>query len=185
MPQGNKYRSSRRALAWTRLPDQKLLDHRLCDLGLGIRESTLEERIEQIYRELGERGIRFRPHFWLSDDWFTPDGTTGTAVPFYMAHPRLTKLEGAQMLEIEGGTVDWCMRILRHETGHTLDNAPGSSISVSGAIRMSNPGEGEEFEAAWRPTTVSTAELPHDPPIVPSCGPLPQRTPSPDASRIS
>ena len=123
MPQGNKYRSSRRALAWTRLPDQKLLDHRLCDLGLGIRESTLEERIEQIYRELGERGIRFRPHFWLSDDWFTPDGTTGTAVPFYMAHPRLTKLEGAQMLEIEGGTVDWCMRILRHETGHTLDNA--------------------------------------------------------------
>lgn len=123
MPRRNKDLSPRRARAWTRLSDEKLLTLRLCDLDLGIKGSILEERIEQLYRELGERGIRFRPHFWLSDDWFTPDGTTGTAVPFYMAHPRLTKLEGAQMLEVEGGTADWCMRILRHETGHTLDNA--------------------------------------------------------------
>jgi len=27
------------------------------------------------------------------------------------------------MLEAEGGTPEWCMRILRHETGHALDNA--------------------------------------------------------------
>ena len=29
----------------------------------------------------------------------------------------------SQMLEVEGGTHDWCMRILRHEAGHALDNA--------------------------------------------------------------
>ena len=27
------------------------------------------------------------------------------------------------MLEVEGGTPEWCMRILRHETGHAIDNA--------------------------------------------------------------
>lgn len=69
------------------------------------------------------RAIRFRPHFWLSDEWFSPDGVPGIAVPFYLAHPRLPRLELAQMLEVEGGTPDWCMRILRHEAGHALENA--------------------------------------------------------------
>ncbi len=47
----------------------------------------------------------------------------GIAVPFYLAHPRLEKLERAQMLEVEGGTPEWCMQILRHEAGHAIDNA--------------------------------------------------------------
>jgi hypothetical protein len=29
------------------------------------------------------------------------------------------------MLEVEGGTADWCLRILRHEVGHALENAYG------------------------------------------------------------
>jgi hypothetical protein len=33
------------------------------------------------------------------------------------------RLERAQMLEVEGGTPDWCMKILRHEAGHAFDNA--------------------------------------------------------------
>ena len=45
------------------------------------------------------------------------------AVPFYLAHPRLERLERAQMLEVEGGDYEWCMRILRHEAGHVVDNA--------------------------------------------------------------
>ena len=27
------------------------------------------------------------------------------------------------MLEVEGGTPDWCLQILRHEAGHAFDNA--------------------------------------------------------------
>jgi hypothetical protein len=45
------------------------------------------------------------------------------AIPFYLAHPRLEKLEKAQMLEVEGGEHEWCMRILRHEAGHVIDHA--------------------------------------------------------------
>ncbi len=47
----------------------------------------------------------------------------GIAIPFYLAHPRLMRLEKAQMLEVEGGTPEWCMQILRHEAGHAFDNA--------------------------------------------------------------
>ena len=65
----------------------------------------------------------FEPHFWLSAEWFSPDGVPGVAIPFYLAHPRLEKLERTQMLEVEGGTEAWCLKILRHEAGHAIDNA--------------------------------------------------------------
>src|SRR5919109_211112 len=34
----------------------------------------------------------------------------------------LERLEKTQMLEVEGGDHEWCMRILRHEAGHIIDN---------------------------------------------------------------
>ncbi len=108
---------------WTDLPDEALLDVRLCDLGLAIEGSWLEDRVATLYAELDARGLAFRPHFWLSAEWFSPDGVPGIAMPFYLAHPRLMRLERAQMLEVEGGTPDGCLKILRHEAGHAFDNA--------------------------------------------------------------
>lgn len=108
---------------WTTLSDEKLLEVRMCDLGLTIAGTELEARIAQLDAELGARGLGFRPHYYLSDEWFTPDGVPGIAIPFYLAHPRLEKLELAQMLEVEGGDPESCMRILRHEAGHAIDNA--------------------------------------------------------------
>jgi hypothetical protein len=98
------------------------MDARLADLPLTI-EGTLAARTAQLRAELDERGLQFALHFYLSDEWFTPDGATAIAIPFYLAHPRLEKLEQSQMLEVEGGEHEWCMRILRHEAGHAIDNA--------------------------------------------------------------
>jgi hypothetical protein len=108
---------------WAGWPDERLLDIRLCDLGVTIREGELADRIGQLYDELRGLGLRFRPHFWLSDEWYCPDGVPGVAIPFYLAHPRLARLELGHMLEVEGGTPEWCMRLLRHETGHAVENA--------------------------------------------------------------
>jgi hypothetical protein len=109
---------------WAAWPDDKLLDLRICDLNLTIEGSNLEPRIAQLQSELAARGLNtFEPHFWLSAEWFSPDGVPGIAIPFYLAHPRLEKLERTQMLEVEGGTLEWCMKILRHEAGHAIDNA--------------------------------------------------------------
>jgi hypothetical protein len=105
------------------LPDDQLLDVRLRELGVKIEGSFLEPRIHQLWEEMRARGLAFQPHVWLSAEWFSPDGVPGIAAPFYLAHPRLMRLENAQMLEVEGGTHDWCMQILRHEAGHAIDNA--------------------------------------------------------------
>ena len=107
---------------WPELDDEALLDVRMSDLPLRI-EGTLAARIAQLQEELRARELNFALHFYLSDEWFTPDGATAIAIPFYLAHPRLEKLEEAQMLEVEGGEHEWCMRILRHEAGHAIDNA--------------------------------------------------------------
>ena len=69
------------------------------------------------------RGIRFRPHCWLAQEWFSPDGIPGIAIPFYLAHRRLMSIERRFMREVEGGNRNWLMRILRHEAGHAIDSA--------------------------------------------------------------
>ena len=107
---------------WADLPDEQLLDVRLCDLPIRIEGSPVESRIADLRGELHARGLDLPLHFYLSEEWFTPDGASAMAVPVYLAHPRLEKLEEAQMLEVEGGDYDWCMRILRHEAGHLVDN---------------------------------------------------------------
>ncbi len=108
---------------WAEWPDDRLLRLRFCDLGLRLEGTDVEPRLAQLRRELAARGLAFEPHAWLSDEWFCPDGVPGIAVPFYLAHPRLARLEQAQMLEVEGGTREWCLRILRHEAGHAIENA--------------------------------------------------------------
>jgi hypothetical protein len=105
------------------MTDEQLLDMRMCDLKLSIDDTPLQGRIEQIKDELAHRDLNFRPHFWLSEEWFSPDGVPGVAIPFYLAHPRLMRLERKQLLEVEGGTHESCMRILRHEVGHAIDTA--------------------------------------------------------------
>ncbi len=83
----------------------------------------MAECVEDLYAELAQRGIGFRPHVWLSHDWFSPDGIPGIAIPFYLVHPRLMRLERRMMLEVEGGSREEAIRILRHECGHAVQHA--------------------------------------------------------------
>jgi len=109
--------------AWETLSDEQLLSLRFCDLQLKVHGTELEDAILRLYAELKQRGIRFRPHYWLSLEWFSPDGIPGIAIPFYLAHRRLMNLERRFMREVEGGNRNWLMRILRHEAGHAIDTA--------------------------------------------------------------
>jgi hypothetical protein len=109
--------------AWETLSDDQLLSLRFCDLKLTIAGTELEDAIGRLYRELETRGIGFRPHCWLAQEWFSPDGVPGIAIPFYLAHRRLMSIERRFMREVEGGNRNWLMRILRHEAGHAVDSA--------------------------------------------------------------
>ena len=105
------------------LRDEDLLALRICDLGVSIEGSELEPRVRQFHDELAARGVALRPDCYLGDEWFSPAGAPAIAIPFYLAHPRLKALELRQMLEVEGGTAEWCQMLLRHECGHTIDYA--------------------------------------------------------------
>ena len=67
---------------WVDLTDEELLTVRMCDLDLHIEGTPIEGRIQIVQRELDERNLNFQPHYWLSDEWFCPDGVPGIAIPF-------------------------------------------------------------------------------------------------------
>ncbi len=95
----------------------------MCDLGLTLAGTWLEDSVGTLHGELETRGLRLKPHCWLAEEWFSPEGVPGIALPFYLAHKRLMRLEKKQMLEVEGGSRRECMRLLRHEAGHAMQHA--------------------------------------------------------------
>lgn len=107
------------------LSEEQLLELRFRDLRLTLSGTPLAARALELSIELRKRDLRFRPAVWLSSDWFSPEGVAGFAVPFFLAHPRLTRLERAQMLSVEGGDRAHAMQLFRHECGHAIDSAFG------------------------------------------------------------
>ena len=116
------HKASRR-FSWAKLPDDQLLQLRLKDLKVTIEGTWLEGCLENLHKELDKQGLRVKPHAWLSSEWFSPDDTPGIAIPFFLAHPRLMRLERSQMFECEGAGEAECRRIFRHEAGHALEEA--------------------------------------------------------------
>lgn len=102
------------------LSEAELLKTRLCDLSISMNGTWLQECIDQLYAELEQKGLSFRPECYLADEWLTPEGETVIGIPFYLAHPALIKLERKMMLEAEGEGKTWCMQLLRHEAGHAF-----------------------------------------------------------------
>ena len=118
-------RKARPAYRWERFDDDALLRLRFRDLGLKFASCPIHADAQRLVAELERRGIRFKPHIWFSTEWFSPDGVPGVAVPFFLGHPRLLRLERRMMGEAEGGNRRWRLRLLRHELGHALDTAFG------------------------------------------------------------
>ncbi|HEX2693990.1 MAG TPA: hypothetical protein VHL12_08085 [Gemmatimonadaceae bacterium] len=98
-----------------------LLAQRISDIGLAIRGTLLEKLVNQLYEELGAKGLEFRPPVYLSDQWGCPDGTPLIGVPFYLADERLSKIEEDYSAAVEGEQES--MRYLRHEAGHAFNYA--------------------------------------------------------------
>lgn len=137
-----------------------MLALRICDLGVRIEGSGLEPRIQQLYDELAARGVTLRPDCYLGDEWFSPAGVPAIAIPFYLAHPRLKTLELHQMLEVEGGTPEWCLMLLRHECGHAVDHAYRFSSRRQWQKVFGSP-EAEYTPETYRPRPYSRSFVRH------------------------
>jgi hypothetical protein len=100
---------------------QTLMGSRISDLGLAITGTRVERMVTQLYDELDARGLKFHPPVYLSDQWGCPDGTPLIGVPFYLADPRLEKIEDDFAEGIESDQES--MRFMRHEAGHAFNYA--------------------------------------------------------------
>ncbi len=65
-----KRKTGRRIVDWAELPKEQLLDLPIRRLSLHIKGTELEPLVTELHKELTERGFFFRPHIWLSDEWF-------------------------------------------------------------------------------------------------------------------
>ena len=148
--------------AWAELPDDQLLKLRLCDLHVRIEGSELEPRVAQFTQELAARGLELKPECYLADEWFSPEGSPLIAIPFYLAHPRLKQLELHQMLDVEGGTPEWCLELLRHECGHAYDHAYRFSAREKWVEVFGSP-DAEYLPERYRPRPYSKSFVLHLP----------------------
>ncbi len=108
---------------WASLSDEQLLELRISKLGLRLEGTTLEPLIRQLYDELLAKGLVLRPPCHIGDEWFVPVGIPAIFVPFFLVHERLRALERTMMLEVEGGTPEWFMKLIRHEAAHAYSYA--------------------------------------------------------------
>ena len=103
---------------WANLSDEELLEKKIAHLGLKLEGTELDPLIKQLYDELTLKGLAFHPKCHVGDEWFVPVGIPAIFVPFFLAHERLRKLERKMMLEVEGETPKWFMKLIRHEAAH-------------------------------------------------------------------
>lgn len=108
---------------WTSLGDDELLEKRIRALGLKLEGTELQPLIQQLYDELSAKGLTFHPPCHVGDEWFVPIGVPAIFIPFFLVHERLRKLERKMILEVEGETPDWFMRLMRHEAAHAYSYA--------------------------------------------------------------
>ena len=137
------------------IPEEELLGLRLSELPVRIEDTWLEACIAQLYDEFKARNILFEPRCYLADEWLTPENEPVIGIPFYLAHPRLIKLQKKMLLEAEGDTHDGCMKLLRHEAGHALTYAYGLNRKRSWQRVFGHPSEAYEETYRFRPYSKS------------------------------
>ena len=111
------------AVDWTALNDEQLLELRISKLGLRLEGTPQETLIRQLYDELSAKGLAFHPPCHIGDEWFVPIGIPSIFIPFFLVHDRLRALERKMMLEVEGETPEWFMKLMRHEAAHAFSYA--------------------------------------------------------------
>jgi hypothetical protein len=149
----------RSPLRWEHWPRERLLDLRIRDLGLSLEGTWVEACVHELYRELEKREITLRPHCWLSDEWFSPQNIPGIAIPFYLVHPRLIRLERSMVLEAEGSSRVECMRILRHEAGHAIQH--GYRLHLRRSYRRIFGKSSTKYPTSYRPKPASRQFVQH------------------------
>lgn len=145
---------------WMNLSDDELLERRICDLKLKLEGSEIQHFIEVLYQNLEAKNILLKPKCYLGDEWFVLEGESAIGIPFFLAHPRLKKIEEKLMLEVEGGDPEWFMKLLRHEAGHAIYYAYELHKKTE-VNKTFGPPSNEETPQYYRPKPYSKSYVRH------------------------
>lgn len=143
------------------LNQDEILALKLKQLKVDISGSWVEPLIKQVFEELESFGLKWRPHIWVSNEWFCPDGVPGVAIPFYLLSKKLIKMEKENVGFIEGHTDISFLKLFRHEVGHAFDNAfklrnKHLRQSIFGSSKL-------EYKKYYSPKKYSTSYVKHLP----------------------
>jgi hypothetical protein len=103
---------------WASLSDDELLEKKISQLHLKLEGTPLQPLIQQLYDELSRKGLVFHPPCHIGDEWFVPVNLPVIFIPFFLTHDRLRQIERKIMLEVEGDSPAWFMKLIRHEAAH-------------------------------------------------------------------
>ena len=110
--------------AWAHLPDRDLLDVRLCDLGNAHRRVDAGRARDPHQRRTGATQPAIPPRVLAFGRMVFARRCGGRGDSVLSGAPAADEARAAPDAGgVEGGTRQWCLRILRHEVGHAIDNA--------------------------------------------------------------
>ncbi len=107
-----------------RLSNFELLATKVSDLRL-ILPVKYKNQLKVLNQKLRAKNIKWRPQTWAGEEWYSPDGIDGFAIPFTLFHPKLTRLEEMYIGHCEGKNLNDFLKLACHETAHALDNSYG------------------------------------------------------------
>ena len=124
-----------------KLKEEELLTKSIKNFALNLEQNRfIQPLVKQVFSELERKGFSlFRPHLYLGDEWFSPEGEASISIPFYLAHSRLRRLEHKHTGEAEGAEKEEFLKLLRHEIGHTFDHVYKLSKTKSWENTFGNP----------------------------------------------
>ncbi|HYG23874.1 MAG TPA: hypothetical protein VEH04_13910 [Verrucomicrobiae bacterium] len=145
---------------WTSLSDEQLLEKRIAQLGLRLDGTPLEALIQQLYAELSAKGLSFHPRCHIGDEWFVPVNVPAIFIPFFLTHDRLRQLERKIMLDVEGESAEWFMKLIRHEAAHAYAYAY-QFFRTRGWQRTFGRSSANETPSFYRPRPYSRSFVVH------------------------
>ncbi|MCB0391983.1 MAG: putative zinc-binding metallopeptidase [Bdellovibrionales bacterium] len=143
-----------------KLERQILLQLPLSRLPLKRHNPLIEKAYAQLKKELSRKGIHFVPHIWISSEWFCPDGIPGFAIPFYLYHPTLQKMEKEKIGVVEGANYSELLKLMRHETGHAFENYY-STRKHPLRRKVFGCSQTKPYPASYKPVLYSTQYVSH------------------------
>ena len=109
--------------AWAALPDEQLLKVRLKNLHVKVEGTWLEDCLLTLHDELAEHGLNGAAARLDLQRMVQPGGVAGHRRAV-LSGPSAADAAGKEDdIDVEGGTWNSCMRILRHEAGHVVQHA--------------------------------------------------------------